>query len=107
MDNPLSNFIAGRSAGAAHHLADRPSHAGDRQHQPEGLWGGRVAPAWRARAADQLHLAVDAATNTIVAATLTTSSEGDAAQVGPLLDQTTGPINAVMADSPYDGAPTY
>ena len=51
-------------------------------------------------------LAVDAATNTIVATTLTTS-EGDAGQVGPLLDQTTGPINAVMADGPYDGAPTY
>jgi hypothetical protein len=58
-------------------------------------------------AAVQLHLAVDAATNTIVAATLTTSSEGDAGQVGPLLDQTTGPIDTVMADGAYDGEPTY
>ena len=66
-----------------------------------------MAPAWRSRAADQLHLAVDAATNTIVAATLTTSSEGDAGQVGPLLDQTTGPLDTVMADGAYDGEPTY
>jgi hypothetical protein len=45
--------------------------------------------------------------NTIVAATLTTSSEGDAGQVGPLLDQTAGPIDTVMADGAYDGEPTY
>jgi transposase len=55
----------------------------------------------------KLHLAVDAATNTIVAATLTTSSEGDASQVGPLLDQTTGQIDTIMADGAYDGEPTY
>jgi transposase len=55
----------------------------------------------------KLHLAVDAATNTIVAATLTTSGEGDAGQVGPLLDQTEGPIDTVMADGAYDGEPTY
>jgi Transposase DDE domain len=66
-----------------------------------------VAPARRARAADQLHLAVDAATNTIVAATLTTSGEGDAGQVGPLLDQTAEPLDTVMADGAYDGEPTY
>ena len=48
---------------------------------------------------------VDAATNTVVAATLTTSNEGDASQVGPLLDQ--GPLDTVMADSAYDGNPTY
>jgi hypothetical protein len=47
------------------------------------------------------------ATNTIVAATLTTSSEGDVGQVAPLLDQTTGPIDTVMADGAYDGEPTY
>jgi hypothetical protein len=52
-------------------------------------------------------LAVDAATNTIVAAILTTSSEGDAGQVGPLLDPTEGPIDTVMADGAYDGEPTY
>ncbi|MCW2239289.1 hypothetical protein M2351_003919 [Azospirillum canadense] len=55
----------------------------------------------------KLHLAVDAAANTIVAATLTTTSDGDASQVGPLLDQTSGPINTVMADGAYDGEPIY
>jgi hypothetical protein len=55
----------------------------------------------------KLHLAVDAATNTIVAATLTTSNEGDTSQVGPLLDQTVGAIDTVMADGAYDGNPTY
>jgi hypothetical protein len=64
--------------------------------------GVRERRTWR-----KLHLAVDAATNTIVAATLTTSGEGDAGQVGPLLDQTTGPIDTVMADGAYDGEPTY
>jgi transposase len=64
--------------------------------------GVRGRRTWR-----KLHLAVDAATNTIVAATLTTSREGDAGQVGPLLDQTAGPIDTVMADGAYDGEPTY
>jgi hypothetical protein len=50
---------------------------------------------------------LNAATNTIVAATLTTSGEGDAGQVGPLLDQTEGPIDTVMADGACDGEPTY
>jgi transposase len=70
-----------------------------------GEWhqhGVRGRRTWR-----KLHLAVDAATNTIVAATLTTSSEGDASQVGPLLDQTTGQIDTIMADGAYDGEPTY
>jgi hypothetical protein len=52
-------------------------------------------------------LAVDAATNTIVAATLTTSSEGDAGQVSLLLEQTTRPIDTVMTDGAYDDEPTY
>jgi transposase len=58
-------------------------------------------------AATSTACAVDAATNTIVAAILTTSSEGDAGQVGPLLDQTEGPIDTVMADGACDGEPTY
>lgn len=55
----------------------------------------------------KLHLAVDATTNTIVAATLTTTDDGDASQVGPLLGQTSGTIVTVMADSAYDGEPIY
>ena len=73
--------------------------AGEWHRDKHGVRGRRT---WR-----KLHLAVDAATNTIVAATLTTSGEGDAGQVGPLLDQTEGPIDTVMADGAYDGEPTY
>jgi IS5 family transposase len=73
--------------------------AGEWHHDKHGVRGRRT---WR-----KLHLAVDAATNIIVAATLTTSGEGDAGQVDPLLDQTAGPIDTVMADGAYDGEPTY
>jgi transposase len=73
--------------------------AGEWHRDKHGVRGRRT---WR-----KLHLAVDAATNTIVGATLTTSGEGDAGQVGPLLDQTAGPIGTVMADGAYDGEPTY
>jgi hypothetical protein len=50
---------------------------------------------------------VDATSNTIVAATLTTTSDGDASQVGPLLGQTSGVIATVMANGAYDGEPIY
>ena len=73
--------------------------AGEWHRDKHGVRGRRT---WR-----KLHLAVDAATNIIVAATLTTSGEGDAGQVGPLLDQVTGSIDTVMADGAYDGEPTY
>jgi hypothetical protein len=73
--------------------------AGEWHRDKHGVRGRRT---WR-----KLHLAVDAATNTIAAATLTTSSEGDAGQVGPMLDQTEGLIDTVMADGAYDGEPTY
>jgi transposase len=73
--------------------------AGEWHRDKHGVRGPRT---WR-----KLHLSVDAAGNTIVAVTLTTNSEGDASQVGPLLDQTTGSIGAVMADGAYDGEPTY
>lgn len=73
--------------------------AGEWHRDKHGMRGPRT---WR-----KLHLAIDAASNTIVAASLTTNSEGDASQVGPLLDQTTGSLEAVMADGAYDGEPTY
>ena len=73
--------------------------AGEWHRDKHGVRGRRT---WR-----KLHLAVDVATSTIVAATLTTSGEGDAGQVGPLLDQVTGSIDTVMADGAYDGEPTY
>lgn len=38
---------------------------------------------------------------------LTTTEDGDASQVGPLLDQIPGPVNAMLADGAYDGDPVY
>jgi hypothetical protein len=58
--------------------------------------------SWR-----RLHLAIDPDSSDILAAELTTTDEGDASLVGPLLDQIDGPISAVLADGAYDGDPTY
>src|ERR687884_677642 len=64
--------------------------------------GGRGRRTWR-----KLHLAVDADSGEILASELTTSEEGDASQVGPLLDQIAAPIASVTADGAYDGEPVY
>ncbi|MDQ2105262.1 IS5 family transposase [Azospirillum isscasi] len=64
--------------------------------------GGTARRCWR-----KLHLAVDPATGEILASALTGNEEGDASLVGPLLDQVTGPIGAVLADGAYDGEPVY
>jgi hypothetical protein len=64
--------------------------------------GERGRRTWR-----KLHLAVDPETGEILAAELTTTEEGDASLVGPLLDQITGPIASVTADGAYDGEPVY
>ena len=64
--------------------------------------GGRGRRTWR-----KLHLAVDPGTGEILASELTTTEEGDASQVGPLLAQIQGPIASVTADGAYDGEPVY
>ncbi len=64
--------------------------------------GGKPRRSWR-----RLHLAVDPDSSEILAAELTTTDEGDASLVGPLLDQIDGPVSAVLADGAYDGEPTY
>jgi Transposase DDE domain len=64
--------------------------------------GERGRRTWR-----KLHLAIDPASGEILASELTTSEEGDASQVGPLLDQITAPIASVTADGAYDGEPVY
>jgi hypothetical protein len=64
--------------------------------------GERGRRTWR-----KLHLAVDPGSGEILASELTTSEEGDASQVGPLLDQIIGPIASVTADGAYDGEPVY
>jgi transposase len=72
---------------------------GDWQREKHGGKGHRT---WR-----KLHLAVDPDRGEIVASELTTSEDGDASQVGPLLDQISGPIASVIADGAYDGEPVY
>jgi hypothetical protein len=64
--------------------------------------GRKERRTWR-----KLHLAVDPDTGEILASELTTIEDGDASQVGPLLDQISGPIASVTADGAYDGAPVY
>ena len=64
--------------------------------------GGQAHRSWR-----KLHLAVDPDTGEIMASELTGNEDGDASLVGPLLDQITRPINAVIADGAYDGEPVY
>jgi Transposase DDE domain len=59
------------------------------------------------RTGRKLHLAADPDTGEIVASELTTTEDGDASQVGPLLDQISGPIASVTADGAYDGEPVY
>ena len=73
--------------------------AGDWQREKHGGEGRRT---WR-----KLHLAVDPDTGEIVASELTSTEDGDASQVGPLLDQISGPIASVTADGAYDGEPVY
>src|ERR671932_1016199 len=64
--------------------------------------GERGRRTWR-----KLHLAVDPGSGEILASELTTSEEGDASQVSPLLAQITSPIASVIADGAYDGEPLY
>jgi transposase len=64
--------------------------------------GGKGHRTWR-----KLHLAVDPDTGEIAASELTTTEDGDASQVGPLLDEISGPIASVTADGAYDGEPVY
>ncbi|MCW2242499.1 transposase [Azospirillum canadense] len=64
--------------------------------------GTRRRRAWR-----KLHIGLDAATGRIVAATLTDHDVDDASQIGPLLDQITEPLEAVIADGAYDQSGVY
>jgi transposase len=73
--------------------------AGEWQREKHGGKGHRT---WR-----KLHLAVDPEIGEILTSGLTTTEDGDASQVGPLLDQISGPIASVTADGAYDGEPVY
>jgi hypothetical protein len=60
--------------------------------------GARGRREWR-----KLHLAVDPDSGEVLACELTSSEEGDASQVAPLLTQISGSLGAVVADGAYDG----
>src|SRR5208282_6941935 len=64
--------------------------------------GTRARRTWR-----KLHVATDADTGMIVAATLTENDKGDSSQVEPLLSMVEEEIDSLTADGAYDGAPTY
>src|SRR4051812_6163248 len=59
--------------------------------------GTRRRRAWR-----KMHIGVEADTGRIVASELTTHDVDDGSQVGPLLDQVTGPIASFTGDGAYD-----
>ncbi len=73
--------------------------AGEWQREKHGGKGRRT---WR-----KLHLAIDPESGEILTSELTTTEDGDASLVGPLLDQISGPIASVTADGAYDGEPVY
>src|SRR5438874_7354907 len=61
----------------------------------------------RRRSWRKLHIGVDADTERVVAAALTTNDVDDGSQVGPLLDQIDGPIASFTADGAYDQDGVY
>lgn len=63
--------------------------------------GERGKRSWR-----KLHLAADPSTGEILASELTSNEDGDASQVGALLEQIPGSIASVIADGAYDGSPS-
>ncbi|MGI4808503.1 MAG: transposase [Janthinobacterium lividum] len=76
-------------------------HTGLKLHG-SGEWlfekhGTKTRWSWR-----KLHIAVDADTGRIAAASLTTSDVDDASQVGRLLDRVNGPVASFIADGAYD-----
>jgi hypothetical protein len=73
--------------------------AGEWLHEKRG---GTPHWSWR-----KLHLAVDPNSDESLAGELTTTDEGDASLVGPLLDQVDSPLASMPADGAYDGELVY
>src|SRR6202140_906830 len=61
----------------------------------------------RRRSWRKLHIGVDADTGQIVATQLTTNDVDDGSQVGPLLDQVSGPVASFAGDGAYDRDDVY
>jgi hypothetical protein len=64
--------------------------------------GAKTRRSWR-----KLHIGVDAETDEIVAATLTTNDVDDASQLGPLLNQVETPVASFTGDGAYDQDDVY
>jgi hypothetical protein len=64
--------------------------------------GAKARRSWR-----KLHIGVDADTGQIVATRLTTNDVDDGSQVGPLLDQVSGPLASFTGDGAYDRDDVY
>ena len=86
---------------------ERTGAQGDRRHGLRVYRAGEALVAKRGergtRTWRELHLAVGPSTGEILASELTSIEDGDAPQVGPLLDQISGLIASVTADGAYDG----
>jgi DDE family transposase len=72
-----------------------------------GAWliekhGTKTRRSWR-----KLHMGMDANTGQIVASALTGREADDGAQVGPLLDQVSGPVASFTGDGAYDQDGVY
>src|SRR5215203_5319937 len=96
---PDHTTFSRRSPGLALATALKVYGAGEWLVEKHGARGKRT---WR-----KLHLAVDPSTGEILASALTSHEEGDASQIGPLLDQIPGSLGSVIADGAYDGEPVY
>jgi len=73
----------------------------------EGEWKMRKHGKTKHRTWRKLHLAVNPATQEIVAETLTENSCDDASQADPLLDQVRNPTNGFYGDGAYDKWKVY
>src|SRR5215210_1222034 len=94
---------AGHNAAPVHLLVDS---TGLKLGGP-GEWLIEKHGTRRRRSWKMLHLGRDADTGQIVAATLTGREVADGNQVGPLLDQITGPVASVTGDGAYDQDGVY
>jgi hypothetical protein len=96
---PDHTTFARRSPGLALATGLKVHGAGEWLAEKHGDRGRRE---WR-----KLHLAVDPDSGEVLACELISNEDGDTSQMGPLLDQIYGLLGAVIADSAYDGEPTY
>lgn len=72
-----------------------------------GEWRIEKHGTRRRRSWKTLHIGMDADTGRIVASALTPHDVDDGSQVGPLLDQVTGPLASVTGDGAYDRTDVY